>query len=85
MNPKIGVYANEKENFVRPKQDVLGEPYPANLPLDRTRGIGGKYFVIIPLMNDDRETIDNAISELRAEVFVSNKSRKATKVAEETE
>lgn len=83
MDKRVGKYANEKKDSVRPKQDIRGNPIRDDEPMHRTRNIGAGFFVVLPLMDNDYAAIDAIIDELRAELKIAVKPVKATKVAKE--
>jgi hypothetical protein len=64
MDKRLGKYAHEKKDFVRPKEDLYGNPIADDQPLHQTRNIGGGYFVVIPLMSRDKDEINQKIAEI---------------------
>lgn len=79
MNKKIGKYANDKKDFVRPKEDLRGKTIRQDEPLHRTRNIGGGYFVVMPLMDRDNPGLDEIIDGLRKELKIAVKPVKVVK------
>jgi len=65
MDKRLGKYAHEKEDFIRPKQDLYGDAIAEDQPLHQTRNIGGGYFVVIPLMASNKAEINQKIAELK--------------------
>ena len=64
MDKRIGKYAHDRKNFIRPKQYLSGKPFAAELPLEGTRGIGGSFYVVLPQGMKDEKQIAAMIAAL---------------------
>jgi len=51
-------------------------------PLHRTRNIGGGYFVVLPLMDNDYPALEAIIDGLRKELKINTKPVKVVKESE---
>ncbi len=84
MDKRIGKYAHDRKDFIRPKQYLTGTPLAPELPLEGTRAIGGGFYVVLPHGVKDEQQIAAMIASLPKAGRVKGKTTNETIADKET-